>query len=183
MCKAGWTFDSCIILYFANGNEIAPKRPGSWFKHWGIRADARRFVHKYIRTNDIKRRTCRYSHIEVNVGMFCQSKPYREFSSKIFFVITQCEFTTIHYDVIKWKKIRVTGPLCVWTNCWVKNRDAGDSRHHRAHYDVTVFFSSCSSSLVCKPHCTRFEMHDLRLSSSRVYRVVCKKNRLLAAKF
>ena len=80
------------------------------------------------------------------------------------------------------KKIRVTGPLCVWTNCWVNNRDAGDSRHHRAHYDVTVFFSSCSSSLVCKPHCTRFEMHDLRLSSSRVYRVVCKKKSVIGSK-
>ena len=25
-----------------------------------------------------------------------------------------------------------------WTNGWVNNRDAGDLRRHRAHYDVTV---------------------------------------------
>ena len=28
--------------------------------------------------------------------------------------------------------------ICVWTNGWVNNRDAGDLGRHRAHYDVTV---------------------------------------------
>ena len=28
--------------------------------------------------------------------------------------------------------------ICVWTNSWESNRDAGDLRHPRAHYDVTV---------------------------------------------
>ena len=28
--------------------------------------------------------------------------------------------------------------ICVWTNFWANNRDAGDLRRHRAHYDVTV---------------------------------------------
>ena len=28
--------------------------------------------------------------------------------------------------------------ICSWTNGWANNRDAGDLRHHRAHYDVTV---------------------------------------------
>ena len=27
---------------------------------------------------------------------------------------------------------------CAWTNGWANNRDTGDSRNHRAHYDVTV---------------------------------------------
>ena len=27
---------------------------------------------------------------------------------------------------------------CAWINDWVKNREAGDFRRHRAHYDVTV---------------------------------------------
>ena len=30
--------------------------------------------------------------------------------------------------------------ICVWINGWVNYRDAGDLRHHRAHYDVTVIF-------------------------------------------
>ena len=30
--------------------------------------------------------------------------------------------------------------ICVWMNDWVNNREAGDLRHHRAHYDVTVMY-------------------------------------------
>ena len=29
-----------------------------------------------------------------------------------------------------------------WTNGWVNNRDAGDLRRHRSHYDVTVMLTS-----------------------------------------
>ena len=28
--------------------------------------------------------------------------------------------------------------ICAWINGWVNNGDAGDLRHNRAHYDVTV---------------------------------------------
>ena len=28
--------------------------------------------------------------------------------------------------------------ICPWKNGWANNRNAGDLRHHRAHYDVTV---------------------------------------------
>ena len=28
--------------------------------------------------------------------------------------------------------------ICAWINDWVNNRNAGDLRRHRAHYDVTV---------------------------------------------
>ena len=31
--------------------------------------------------------------------------------------------------------------ICVWINCWVNNREAGDLRRHRAHYDVIVMKS------------------------------------------
>ena len=31
--------------------------------------------------------------------------------------------------------------ICAWTNGWVNNRDAGDLRRHRAHYDITVMYS------------------------------------------
>ena len=74
-----------------------------------------------------------------------------------------------HDDVIKWKKFprywpfarEFTGhrwfPLTkasdgelwcfLWsTNGWVNNRDAGDLRRHRAHYDVTVMGSQSTSS-------------------------------------
>ena len=70
----------------------------------------------------------------------------------------------IHDDVIKWKhfprywpfvrgihRSPVNSPrkgqwrgtlmfslICVWINGWVNNREAGDLRHYRTHYDVTV---------------------------------------------
>ena len=28
--------------------------------------------------------------------------------------------------------------ICVWINDWVNNREAGDLRRHRGHYDVNV---------------------------------------------
>ena len=28
--------------------------------------------------------------------------------------------------------------ICVWINGWVNNREAGDLRRYRAHYDVTL---------------------------------------------
>ena len=34
--------------------------------------------------------------------------------------------------------------ICVWINGWVNNREAGDLRRYRAHYDVTVM-CLCSS--------------------------------------
>ena len=69
-----------------------------------------------------------------------------------------------HDDVIKWKhfprywpsvrgihRVPVNSPhkgqwrgalmfslICVWINGWVNNREAGDLRRYRAHYDVTV---------------------------------------------
>ena len=33
--------------------------------------------------------------------------------------------------------------ICAWINGWVNNREAGDLRRHRAHYDVTVMMTYC----------------------------------------
>ena len=73
----------------------------------------------------------------------------------------------VHDDVIKWKhfphywpfvrrihRSPVNSPhkgqwrgalmfslICVWINGWVNNREAGDLRRHRAHYDVIVMIT------------------------------------------
>ena len=73
----------------------------------------------------------------------------------------------IHDDVIKWKhfprhwpfvwgihRSPVKSPhkgqwrgalmfslICAWINAWVNNREAGDLRRYRAHYDVTVIWN------------------------------------------
>ena len=76
----------------------------------------------------------------------------------------QIKIGFLHDDVIKWKYFPRNWPLvwgihrspvnsphkdqwrgalmfsliCAWINGWVSNRDAGDLRRHRAHYDVIV---------------------------------------------
>ena len=83
---------------------------------------------------------------------------------------------TPHDDVIKWKHFPRNWPfvrgihrspvnsphkgqwrgalICVWINDWVNNREAGDLRRYRAHYDVIVmgiylhhFLSHCLFTL------------------------------------
>ena len=38
----------------------------------------------------------------------------------------------------RWRGALMFYLICAWTSCWVHNRDAGDLRRHRAHYDITV---------------------------------------------
>ena len=38
----------------------------------------------------------------------------------------------------QWRGALVFSSICAWINGWVNNREAGDLRHHLAHYDVIV---------------------------------------------
>ena len=38
----------------------------------------------------------------------------------------------------QWRGAFMFSLICVWINGWVNNGEAGDLRHYRAHYDVTV---------------------------------------------
>ena len=38
----------------------------------------------------------------------------------------------------QWRRSLVFSLICAWINSWVNNRETGDLRGHRAHYDVTV---------------------------------------------
>ena len=38
----------------------------------------------------------------------------------------------------QWRGAWMVSLICAWINCWVNNREAGDMRNHRAHYDVIV---------------------------------------------
>ena len=87
-----------------------------------------------------------------------------------------CSMRYCHVDVIKRKHLPCYQPLapvnfphkgqwrgalifhliCAWINGWQKNREAGDLRRHRAHYDVTIIQflideirSTCCYTLLC----------------------------------
>ena len=40
----------------------------------------------------------------------------------------------------QWRGALMFSLICAWINSWVNNREAGDFRRHRAHYDVTVMW-------------------------------------------
>ena len=40
----------------------------------------------------------------------------------------------------RWRGALVFSLICTWTNGWANNRDAGNLRRHRAHYDAIVMF-------------------------------------------
>ena len=42
----------------------------------------------------------------------------------------------------QWRGTLMFSLICVWINGWVNNREAGDLRHYRAHYDVIVMCDS-----------------------------------------
>ena len=41
----------------------------------------------------------------------------------------------------QWRGALMFSLICAWINSWVNNREAGDLRRRRTHYDVTVMFA------------------------------------------
>ena len=49
----------------------------------------------------------------------------------------------------QWCGALISSLICTWINGWVNNREAGDLRRHRAHYDVIVMSSDyCTYSYI-----------------------------------
>ena len=49
----------------------------------------------------------------------------------------------------QWRRALMFSLICAWINGWVNNREAGDKRRHRDHYDVIVR-EICASLTGCK---------------------------------
>ena len=61
--------------------------------------------------------------------------------------------------------------ICAWTNGRTANRDAGDLRRHRAHYDVTLLLSKDNPFHKCLHkyvECQAFQTDDLTRGQERV---------------
>ena len=48
----------------------------------------------------------------------------------------------------QWRGALMFSLICAWMNGWVNNREAGDSRRHRAHYDVTAMYENTSTDVI-----------------------------------
>ena len=54
----------------------------------------------------------------------------------------------------QWRSALMFSLIHAWTNGWTNNRDAGDLRRHRAHYDIIVMITSVSwTSCPIRPKC------------------------------
>ena len=42
----------------------------------------------------------------------------------------------------QWRGALMFSLICAWINDWVNNREAGDLRRHRAHYDILLWYRS-----------------------------------------
>ena len=47
----------------------------------------------------------------------------------------------------QWRGVLMFSLICVWTNDWVNNREVGDVRRHRVHYDVIVMWEMLHANL------------------------------------
>ena len=100
------------------------------------------------------------SHCDNN----CYALGYTQTLDEIHDDVIKWHIFHVHDDVIKWKYFPRNWPfvpgihrspansphkgqwrgalmfslICVWINGWVSNREAGDLRRYRTHYDVTV---------------------------------------------
>ena len=70
----------------------------------------------------------------------------------------------------QWRGALICSLICVWINGWVNNREAGDLRRYRAHYDVSVMWwpNVKYIQLCCK--CTRASNESQRLD----YKIGCQ---------
>ena len=113
-------------------------------------------------------------------------------------LMTNFRSRMIHDDVIKWKHFPRDWPflrgihrspvnslhkgqwrgalmfslICAWINGWVNNREAGDLRRHRGHYDVTVMYKDGITVLKIRTACHARDLWRLARS--------CKQSRLLS---
>ena len=75
---------------------------------------------------------------------------------------------SLHKDL--WRGALIFSLICVWTNGWVNNSDAGDLRCH-AHYAITVM-ESCKVSTLCNMFSCGSVLAD-SIATSRQYLTHC----------
>ena len=60
-----------------------------------------------------------------------------------------------------------------WINGWINNREAGDLRRHRAHYDVTVMVGGAFRGVFRTRFCTSHKKYKKRRLGDGIYFTSC----------
>ena len=50
----------------------------------------------------------------------------------------------------QWRGALMFSFICAWINGWVNNREAGDLRRHRAHYDVIMMIKVVQKAVILR---------------------------------
>ena len=72
----------------------------------------------------------------------------------------------------QWRGALMFSLICVWINGWVNNREAGDLRRYRAHYDVIVMSRKrpASPAIICYEEVVHIESyHNITVHSLLIY--------------
>ena len=101
-----------------------------------------------------KRICTRYPNLIININCLGQidddtlsikrSSPWWRHEMETFYVLLALFLRGIHRPPVnshhkcQWQGALMFSLICAWINRWVNNREAGDLRRHRIHYDVTV---------------------------------------------
>ena len=51
----------------------------------------------------------------------------------------------------RWNPALMFSLICAWIHSWINNREAGDVRRHRAHYDITLMALLTSNDYILPP--------------------------------
>ena len=87
-----------------------------------------------IRTDDTTRAVC----ICKKLHWHMMTSPNETFSVLLAFVLGIHRWPVDSPPKVQWRGALIFSLIYAWTNIWANNRDAGDLRRHRTHYDVTV---------------------------------------------
>ena len=78
----------------------------------------------------------------------------------------------------QWRGALIFSLFCAWINGWVNNREAGDLRHHRAHYNFIVMINvnvleisriTCIVSYICFSYISHKYINDVVIVSQTLF--------------
>ena len=147
MCR--WTGSALV-----QGNGLSPVRNQCWLiVNWtlwnklqgNLNRDTNFSLKKmYLKMSSGKWRLFFFRGDKLSLFFFSQCKPvkWKHFPRYWPFVwgIHRSPVNSPHKG--QWRGALMFSLICAWIHSWVNNREAGDWRRHRAHYDVTVMTTS-----------------------------------------
>ena len=109
-------------------------------RHW-VQYIQNRYAHSYFLVTFIYMYFCRYYlSLSIYIYIFPSCINWSRYRSPVNYP---------HKG--QWRGALLFSLICVWINGWVNNREAGDLRRYRVHYDVIVMFIAGAASLSAWP--------------------------------